>query len=101
MVGGQRLRLLNLFEAEADVHRADLNEMYGRIRGQVYPSVAVATAQGEAELRRAWDGHYRAEAEGVSELVATDSLQVDLADRGAGTLQLAELPGLQRFWAAR
>ena len=25
-------------------------------------SVALATTQGEAELRRAWDGHYRAEA---------------------------------------
>lgn len=35
---------------------------YERLRGTVHPSVALATAQGEAELRRAWDGHYRAEA---------------------------------------
>ncbi len=33
------------------------------IRSELQPSVAMATAQGEAELRRAWDGHYRAEAQ--------------------------------------
>ena len=36
---------------------------YERMRGSIYPSVALATAEGQAELRRAWDGHYRAEAE--------------------------------------
>ena len=47
----------------AYTQRAELNEVYGRLRGQIQPSVAIATAQGEAELRRAWDGHYRAEAD--------------------------------------
>ena len=44
-------------------HRAELSHVYDRLRGQVYPSVALTTEQGEAELRRAWDGHYRAEAQ--------------------------------------
>lgn len=43
--------------------RDALVRAYERLRGNVYPSVALATAEGEAELRRAWDGHYRAEAE--------------------------------------
>ncbi len=33
------------------------------IRAELMPSVALSRAVGEAELRRAWDGHYRAEAE--------------------------------------
>ncbi len=44
-------------------NRAELSDVYDRVRGKVYPSIALTTAQGEAELRRAWDGHYRAEAE--------------------------------------
>lgn len=43
--------------------RAELSTLYDRLRGEIHPSVALTTAQGEAELRRAWDGHYRAEAE--------------------------------------
>jgi aspartyl protease family protein len=33
------------------------------IRAELMPSVALSRVTGEAELRRAWDGHYRAEAE--------------------------------------
>lgn len=33
------------------------------IRADLMPSVALSRSAGEAELRRAWDGHYRAEAE--------------------------------------
>lgn len=44
-------------------NREGLVPLYDRLRGNIYPSVALSTAQGEAELRRAWDGHYRAEAE--------------------------------------
>ncbi|MFQ5565020.1 MAG: TIGR02281 family clan AA aspartic protease [Paracoccaceae bacterium] len=33
------------------------------IRAELMPSVALSRTAGEAELRRAWDGHYRAEAE--------------------------------------
>lgn len=44
-------------------NRVELSELYDRVRGNIHPSVALTTAQGEAELRRAWDGHYRAEAE--------------------------------------
>ena len=44
-------------------YREELRPLYDRLRGNIYPSVALSTTQGEAELRRAWDGHYRAEAE--------------------------------------
>ena len=43
--------------------RAELSQSYDILRGNIHPSVALTTANGEAELRRAWDGHYRAEAE--------------------------------------
>lgn len=33
------------------------------VQGQLMPSVALSRSEGAAELRRAWDGHYRAEAE--------------------------------------
>ncbi len=33
------------------------------IRAELMPSVALSRTAGEAELRRAWDGHYRADAE--------------------------------------
>lgn len=42
--------------------RAELSQSYDILRGNIHPSVALTTARGEAELRRAWDGHYRAEA---------------------------------------
>lgn len=44
-------------------NRAELVPLYDRLHGNIYPSVALTTAHGEASLRRAWDGHYRAEAE--------------------------------------
>lgn len=44
-------------------HRQELSDLYDQMRGNIQPSVALTTAQGEAELRRAWDGHYRAEAD--------------------------------------
>ncbi|HET7408730.1 MAG TPA: TIGR02281 family clan AA aspartic protease [Paracoccaceae bacterium] len=44
-------------------NREDLHPIYDRLRGNIYPSVALTTAEGEAQLRRAWDGHYRAQAE--------------------------------------
>ena len=33
------------------------------LRAELMPSVALSRATGETELRRAWDGHYRAQAE--------------------------------------
>lgn len=44
-------------------NREEVRPLYDRVRGNIHPSVALSTTQGEAELRRAWDGHYRAEAE--------------------------------------
>ncbi len=55
--------------------RTELTDLYDRIRGNIHPSVALSTAQGEAELHRAWDGHYRAEAEinGVPVMMLVDT----------------------------
>jgi aspartyl protease family protein len=38
----------------------DLRPAAERIRAGLQPSVALSRAEGEVELRRAWDGHYRA-----------------------------------------
>ncbi|MFK7942992.1 MAG: TIGR02281 family clan AA aspartic protease [Paracoccaceae bacterium] len=56
-------------------NRVELSDLYDRLRGNIHPSVALTTAQGEAELRRAWDGHYRAEADvnGVSMRLMVDT----------------------------
>ena len=42
--------------------KAELAALYHRAHGEIYPSVALSKAQGEAEFRRTWDGHYRVEA---------------------------------------
>ncbi len=47
----------------AHTYRAELSTAYDRLRGEFVPSAALTIAQGEAELRRNWDGHYRAEAQ--------------------------------------
>lgn len=43
--------------------RDALGFFYDRLRGELVPSLAVSTTSGEVELRRAWDGHYRADVE--------------------------------------
>jgi aspartyl protease family protein len=55
--------------------RHELVAGWERLRGTLRPAVALATAEGAAELRRAWDGHYRAEAEvnGVRMLLMVDT----------------------------
>ncbi len=44
-----------LFQDHAEV-------IINRIRAELIPTVAVSRSEGGTELRRAWDGHYRAEA---------------------------------------
>ncbi|MEM1384157.1 MAG: TIGR02281 family clan AA aspartic protease [Pseudomonadota bacterium] len=46
----------------AYVARNDLRDMAAAARGALMPSVALSRTDGETELRRAWDGHYRADA---------------------------------------
>lgn len=55
--------------------RNELASGWERLRGTLHPSVALATAEGAAELRRAWDGHYRAEAEvnGIPVMLMVDT----------------------------
>ncbi len=43
-------------------YREDVGYAVDRLRGQFVPSLAVVHAPGEVELRRAWDGHFRADA---------------------------------------
>lgn len=42
--------------------RGDIEDLYLRLTDEQVPSVALTHTGGEAELRRAWDGHYRADA---------------------------------------
>jgi len=55
--------------------KAELNALYKHAKGELYPSVALSTEQGEAQFRRTWDGHYRVEAEvnGVTERLLIDT----------------------------
>jgi aspartyl protease family protein len=43
--------------------RDEATKIVREIRAELMPSVALSRTAGEAELRRGWDGHYRAEAE--------------------------------------
>ena len=43
--------------------RDEATTIVREIRAELMPSVALSRTAGEAELRRGWDGHYRAEAE--------------------------------------
>ena len=54
--------------ATAFVFRDEATFVVNEIRAELMPSVALTRAVGEAELRRGWDGHYRADAKvnGVS-----------------------------------
>ena len=42
--------------------RTQLHDAWQTLRGQIVPSLALSRASGEVELRRGWDGHYRADA---------------------------------------
>ncbi|MEM8793062.1 MAG: TIGR02281 family clan AA aspartic protease [Pseudomonadota bacterium] len=42
-------------------HTNSIRYAIDRIHGEVMPSVAVSNTAGEVELRRTWDGHYRAD----------------------------------------
>lgn len=42
--------------------RIEIRALYDSMRGEIYPSVALSTTQGEAQFRRNWDGHYRVDA---------------------------------------
>ena len=55
--------------------KAELEMLYHHAKGELYPSVALSTAQGEAQFRRTWDGHYRVAAKinGVEERLLIDT----------------------------
>ncbi|MEM9139489.1 MAG: TIGR02281 family clan AA aspartic protease [Pseudomonadota bacterium] len=55
--------------------KAEIEALYERARGNIYPSVALSRTQNEAEFRRTWDGHYRVEARinGVRERLLIDT----------------------------
>lgn len=44
------------------VFRAEIGGAWDRVRGELNPSMALTIAPGEIELRRGWDGHFRADA---------------------------------------
>jgi aspartyl protease family protein len=41
-------------------YREEAVMIFDRVRGEVTPTLALSRTQGEAELRKAWDGHFRA-----------------------------------------
>lgn len=43
-------------------YRGEIQDVIDRLTDKRVPSVAMTSTGGEAELRRAWDGHYRADA---------------------------------------
>jgi len=47
----------------AVIFRDDATIIVKQIQGELMPSVALSSAAGEEELRRGWDGHYRADTE--------------------------------------
>lgn len=42
-------------------HQQSIFSVVQRLKGEVVPSMALSRSAGEVELRRAWDGHYRAD----------------------------------------
>ena len=44
----------------AYAHRDTIQAAWANVRGEVAPTIAVARAEGEVELRKAWDGQFRA-----------------------------------------
>lgn len=70
LVGGGRRAMLNIAIvvgtvaglATAFAFREQAAVVVEEIRAELMPSVALSRAPGEAELRRGWDGHYRADA---------------------------------------
>ena len=41
-------------------YREDVKVVFDRFRGEVSPTLAIAREEGVVELRKAWDGHFRA-----------------------------------------
>ncbi|QIE55141.1 TIGR02281 family clan AA aspartic protease [Pikeienuella piscinae] len=44
----------------AYTYREEARMVFDRVRGEVSPTIAIARDDGEVELRKAWDGHFRA-----------------------------------------
>lgn len=76
----------------AYAYREEARTVYDRVRGEVSPTLAIARAEGVVELRKAWDGHFRA-------VTDVNGVKVGmLVDTGASTVLLtyedAEAAGL-------
>lgn len=56
------LSWLSVFAALLVVYtyREEAGMIFDRVRGEVTPTIAIAREPGEVELRKAWDGHFRA-----------------------------------------
>jgi len=66
----------------AFTYRDEVRTVFDRVRGEVSPTVAIARAEGVVELRKAWDGHFRAVAE------VGDTKMGMLVDTGASIVLL-------------
>lgn len=45
----------------AYTYREEARVVFERVRGEVVPTIAIAQGDGEVEIRKAWDGHFRAQ----------------------------------------
>lgn len=46
----------------AYTYREEARAVFARVRGELSPTLAIARAEGEVEIRKGWDGHFRAQA---------------------------------------
>lgn len=44
----------------AYAYREEARAVFDRVRGELSPTLAIARAEGEVEIRKGWDGHFRA-----------------------------------------
>jgi aspartyl protease family protein len=76
----------------AYTYREEMTMIFDRVRGEVTPTIAIAKEPGVVELRKAWDGHFRAvtrvNGENVGMLIDTGASIVLLAYEDAEAIGL-------------
>ncbi|MEX2518904.1 MAG: TIGR02281 family clan AA aspartic protease [Paracoccaceae bacterium] len=66
----------------AYTYRDEARMVFERVRGEVNPTIAIAQGEGEVEIRKAWDGHFRAQTQVNGATIAM------LIDTGASVVLL-------------
>ncbi|MEM9146469.1 MAG: TIGR02281 family clan AA aspartic protease [Pseudomonadota bacterium] len=61
LINGMVLSVVGILGAGGYIFWDEFRDAWNRVRGELNPSLALTIAPGEVEIRRAWDGHYRAD----------------------------------------